>query len=115
VQDQRGADGSQSRGGPSLRQAVGMEVLSRRRRQHAHRGGNLMWHSGPRFNVTSFRDAEGQHGDEEGGAGGVAPGSRRTSSSRAAGEERAMKRRDGDGNNMAQRGGENEPASASRV
>jgi hypothetical protein len=78
-----------------------MEVLSRRRRQHAHRGGDSMWQSGPRFSATSFGDAEGQHSDEEGGAGGVAPGSRRTSSSRAAGEEHAMQRRDGDGNNMA--------------
>jgi hypothetical protein len=66
-----------------------MEVLSWRKRQHAHRGGDSMWQS------------EGQHSDEEGGAGGVAPGSRRTSSSRAAGEEHAMQRRDGDGNNMA--------------
>jgi hypothetical protein len=41
-----------------------VEALSRRRRPHAWRGGDLVWHSGPRFGAASLGDEVHKCSDE---------------------------------------------------
>jgi hypothetical protein len=65
ARDRRGARGGRSRGGAGRRWAVGVEALSRRRRPHARRDGDFVWHSRPQFGAASLGD-EVHVGSDEG-------------------------------------------------
>jgi hypothetical protein len=92
ARDRRGARGGRSRGGVGRRWAVGVEALSRRRRPHAWRGGDLAWHSGPRFGAASLGDKV-HAGSDEGSTRSGSSGTRvwRSDASTAATTSRAEK------------------------